>query len=91
MELRYLPDVVTLEYDAGKCKGCGRCAEVCPRGVFSVENGKADIVDKDACIECGACMKNCPFGAIKVDAGVGCAAAVLASGKKSDGICCGGD
>jgi NAD-dependent dihydropyrimidine dehydrogenase PreA subunit len=83
MKLRYLSGVVTLEYDAGKCRGCGRCAEVCPHEVFVVENGKARIVDKDACIECGACMKNCAFDAVKVDAGVGCAAAVLASRKIS--------
>ena len=83
MKLRYLGGVVTLEYDTDKCSGCGRCAEVCPHGVFVVENGKARIVDKDACIECGACMKNCAFDAVRVDAGVGCAAAVLASRKKS--------
>lgn len=33
---RYLQDVVTLEYDADKCVGCGRCGEVCPHGVFVV-------------------------------------------------------
>ena len=51
-----------------------------------MENGKARIVDKDACIECGACMKNCAFEAVKVDAGVGCAAVVLASRKKSSDV-----
>jgi len=87
VKLKYLSNVVTLKYDVNRCVGCGRCVEVCPRRVFSVESGKANIIDKDACIECGACMKNCPFEAIKVNAGVGCAAAILASGKKGNVVC----
>jgi len=90
MTLRYLSGVVTLEYDKNKCKGCGKCIEVCPHNVFAMEKNVVKIIDRDACIECGACMKNCPFGAIKVDAGVGCAAAVLSSGKKGN-VVCGGD
>ncbi|MFA6384826.1 MAG: mercury methylation ferredoxin HgcB [Candidatus Omnitrophota bacterium] len=87
MKLRYLPGVVTLTYDGDKCTGCGMCVEVCPHGVFVIENGKAKIVDKDGCIECGACMRNCAFGSVKVDAGVGCAAAVLASGRGGKAAC----
>jgi len=87
MKLRYLAGVVTLKYDVNKCKGCGRCVEVCPHGVFLMESGKAKILDKDACIECGACMKNCPFEAIEVNAGVGCAAAIFASRGKSNDVC----
>jgi NAD-dependent dihydropyrimidine dehydrogenase PreA subunit len=75
----YLKNVVTLDLDAGKCVGCGRCAEVCPHAVFSVPAGKARIGDRDACMECGACARNCPAGAITVQAGVGCAQAVLRS------------
>ena len=52
MAMRYLADVVTLELDAEKCTGCGMCLQVCPHGVFVVEDGKAAIVDRDACIEC---------------------------------------
>ncbi|MFA6078738.1 MAG: mercury methylation ferredoxin HgcB [Candidatus Omnitrophota bacterium] len=89
MKLRYLSGVVTLKYDEMKCKGCRKCTEVCPHNVFTMENGKAKMIDRDACIECGACMKNCPFNAITVDAGVGCAAAVLASGKNGNVVCCG--
>ncbi len=75
--MRYLADVVTLELDAEKCTGCGVCTEVCPHGVFVVEDGQARIVDRDACIECGACALNCPEGALSVEAGVGCANAVI--------------
>jgi ferredoxin len=76
-ELRYIPDVVTLELDASKCTGCGMCVDVCPHAVLAIENGTAEIVDRDACMECGACEMNCPPGAISVRSGVGCAAAVI--------------
>ena len=76
-ELRYLSEVVSLELDAEKCVGCGRCVEVCPHEVLAVEEGKARIVDRDGCMECGACAKNCPAEAVSVEAGVGCAAAII--------------
>ncbi|MFC1539295.1 mercury methylation ferredoxin HgcB [Candidatus Latescibacterota bacterium] len=75
--LRYLTVVATLKLDSGKCTGCGMCVEVCPHGVFVIEDGKAVIADLDACIECGACVSNCAFEALTVDKGVGCAAAVI--------------
>ena len=77
MRHKYLKNVVTLQFDAEKCKGCRRCTEVCPHGVFRMMNEKAVLVDRDWCMECGACEKNCPFGAISVSAGVGCAAAII--------------
>jgi NAD-dependent dihydropyrimidine dehydrogenase PreA subunit len=76
--LRYLENVVTLKLDPSKCTGCGMCEDVCPHGVFAVENGKARILDRDACMECGACARNCAAEAVSVKAGVGCAAAVIA-------------
>lgn len=76
-ELRYIPDVVTLELDEGKCTGCGMCVDVCPHAVFTIENGTAEIVDRNACMGCGACEMNCPPGAITAESGVGCAAAVI--------------
>jgi NAD-dependent dihydropyrimidine dehydrogenase PreA subunit len=77
MKHRYLKNVSTLKLSAEKCIGCGRCTEVCPHAVFSIEENKARIVDIDLCMECGACAKNCPAEAITVDPGVGCAAAVI--------------
>jgi ferredoxin len=81
MSLRYLPNVVTLEYDPDKCRGCGICVDVCPHAVFAMEEGseKARLIDRDLCIECGACMRNCPFDAIRVRPGVGCAWAIMMS------------
>jgi ferredoxin len=77
MKHKYLKNVVTLRLDAEKCRGCGMCADVCPHGVFVIDENMAGITDRDACMECGACEKNCPFGAIQVKTGVGCAAAVI--------------
>jgi len=94
MKLRYLKNTVSLAYDPEKCAGCGRCGEVCPRGVFDIRGGKALIADRDACIECGACASNCPAGAIGVNAGVGCAAAIVSSwltGGEPGCDCSGGD
>ena len=76
-DLRYLPDVVTLQYTESKCTGCGLCAVVCPRAVFKMRGDKAQIVGRDLCIECGACALNCPGEAISVRAGVGCASGII--------------
>ena len=74
---RYLANVATLEYSPDKCTGCGRCAEVCPHGVFVMEGRKAVLTDKNLCMECGACRMNCAYDAISVDSGVGCAAGII--------------
>jgi len=77
--MKYLANVTTLKYTADKCAGCGRCVEVCPQGVFEMQDKRAAIIDRDLCMECGACARNCEFGAISVNAGVGCAAAIINS------------
>lgn len=89
MKFRYLKDVVTLRLDAGKCKGCGMCMEVCPQGVFARAGKRVEIADRDACLECGACAMNCEPGAVTVRTGVGCAYAVIMSRLKRKGACCG--
>jgi NAD-dependent dihydropyrimidine dehydrogenase PreA subunit len=89
MKLKYLKDVVTLEFDQQKCTGCGMCIEVCPHEVIAIENKKATIIDKDACMECGACGRNCPASAISVRAGVGCASGIIRGKLKGGEPCCG--
>ena len=75
--MNYLANVTTLESDRAKCSGCGRCVEVCPHGVFVMEDKRALTTDRDRCMECGACALNCEFGALSVNSGVGCAAAII--------------
>lgn len=70
---RYLKNVATLRLDEDRCVGCGRCVEVCPHKVLSLQGRQARVDYRDACMECGACATNCPTGAVRVDAGVGCA------------------
>jgi NAD-dependent dihydropyrimidine dehydrogenase PreA subunit len=77
--MKYLTRVASLAYDPEKCVGCGRCAEVCPHGVFAIRDKKAAISDRDRCMECGACANNCAVAALSVDRGVGCAAALINS------------
>jgi len=76
-DLKYLKNVVTLQYCPCNCIGCGMCVNLCPHGVFEVSEGKARVVDKDGCMECGACRENCPVDAIKVKSGVGCVSGVI--------------
>ncbi len=92
--LRHLSGVTTLAYDSARCTGCGRCAEVCPHGVFLLDErmNKAVLADKDLCMECGACSRNCAEGAISVRPGVGCAWAIIRSQyfkKRGTASCCG--
>jgi len=77
--MKYISDVISLEFFPEKCTGCGRCVDVCPHAVFAMRDKRAVITDSDLCMECGACALNCEFGAIKVDSGVGCAAALINS------------
>src|SRR5512135_1189864 len=77
--MKYLANVATLRYEADKCVGCGRGVEVCPHGVFILQDQRAQITDRDRCMECGACVLNCDFGALAVNSGVGCAAALINS------------
>ncbi len=86
----------TLRYYPERCINCRRCTEVCPHGVFTPGDERADLARPAACMECGACALNCPVQAIAVQSGVGCAWAMIAAalrGKDMDSAecSCGGD
>ena len=92
---KYLAGVSTLAFDVDACVGCGICTMVCPHGIFTLADGKAQVVDRDDCMECGACATNCPTQAVSVSPGVGCAAYIIQTwikGKEKascgDASCC---
>lgn len=50
-----------MQFDRGKCTGCGTCAKVCPNHAITMEDGKP-VLDKEACMLCGKCENFCPAG-----------------------------
>jgi NADH-quinone oxidoreductase subunit F len=51
--------------DAQFCRGCSKCAKLCPMGAISGKIKEPFIIDMDKCIKCGACIESCAFKAIK--------------------------
>ncbi len=47
------------------CIGCGKCRDICPQQVITIENRKASINIKN-CIRCFCCHEMCPVKAIDV-------------------------
>lgn len=53
--------------DADLCVGCGSCLEICPNGVFKIneETGKAEVGEPDNCVVlCDKCRGFCTVEAI---------------------------
>ncbi len=48
------------------CRGCGRCAEVCPQQAITGQRKQPYRLDQDRCIRCRACLNTCRHKAIKV-------------------------
>ena len=46
------------------CTGCGLCFQVCPKGVFIIEAGRAKVPESKECMDCSACYNRCPTEAI---------------------------
>lgn len=56
-----------LVIDPAWCKGCGICAEFCPKKVLKVVHEKIQAVNEEACIKCGLCELRCPDYAIYIE------------------------
>ncbi|MBU3190521.1 NADH-quinone oxidoreductase subunit NuoF [Clostridium bowmanii] len=57
----------TIFIEAELCKGCSKCARICPVHAISGKIKSPYIIDKDRCIKCGACIEACAFNAIRED------------------------
>lgn len=52
--------------DAGRCIGCGKCADVCRFGSIGIISGKASV-DRTFCEGCSACTIVCPLNCISME------------------------
>ncbi len=58
-----MPAILTI--DSAACRRCGRCARVCPSGVFeAAPDGTIAVAAADRCISCGHCVAACPADAV---------------------------
>ncbi|MCD6308181.1 MAG: Fe-S cluster domain-containing protein [Candidatus Latescibacteria bacterium] len=61
-----------MSIDSNKCKGHGKCREVCPvKNCISGEEGSLHRIDPKLCIGCGMCLEVCPEKAVRVIGAMG--------------------
>jgi DNA-directed RNA polymerase subunit D len=54
---KYYPKI---ELPSEKCEDCQKCADICPKKVFSMKGEKIDVRDILACNMCMDCVEACP-------------------------------
>jgi NAD-dependent dihydropyrimidine dehydrogenase PreA subunit len=58
--------LVKIKINLEKCTGCGTCVDVCPVGVYELQDGKSSAVNANECIACRVCETECPENAIEI-------------------------
>lgn len=53
--------------DSSLCRGCSKCAKICPVDAINGQLKEPFIIHPKQCIKCGACIDVCPFKAIRED------------------------
>ena len=67
-----MPKVI---FNIDRCKGCGLCADVCPKKIIELSEGilnakgfhPAQVTDQEKCIACAFCATMCPDAVITVE------------------------
>jgi len=68
------PAMAMLTIARETCKGCGLCADVCPKKILALSrdiNSRGyhpiAVTDQSKCIGCAFCARMCPDAVIKVE------------------------
>lgn len=56
-----------ISIDPALCRGCSKCARLCPVGAITGQIKQPFSIDAAKCIKCGSCISACAFQAIKED------------------------
>jgi len=57
-------DLMSIKIVPELCRGCSKCARICPVNAISGKIKEPYVIDNSKCIKCGACIDACAFKAI---------------------------